>query len=162
MGGRGSGGLRPGSGRKPEDAVPMDGPLPVVPMPDDLTSAERAVWMLEEREALQNRTLVPATAAAFRELCQQIVFRDTLKAQIDKDGLTYLKVTVDGSGQEHTELKKHPLLSEYRGTCRDIAAARTAFRLRPIGKPMPVAQAEKPKSALETLQASRPGLRAVQ
>lgn len=154
MGGRGSGGTRPGSGRKPKDAglrlvqgdtthrpAPSAPIAPVVdvPMPE-LPEAEAAVWASNAPHAMKQRTLTPETAESFREMCELVVRMRRLWAQIDTDGLIYIKVSVDGAGVEHQELKKHPLLPDYRGLTQRVEAARTRFRLAPIGKEMYTAE----------------------
>lgn len=100
------------------------------------------------------RTLNEDTKDAFRDLCELIVWRRRLLAQIERDGLTYTKVSVDGAGVEHTELKKHPLLGEYRGLMQRVEAGRLRFRLAPNGKALTVKAQEKEQSALEKLQAT--------
>lgn len=155
MGGRGSGGPRPGSGRKPKDNVrrfvqgdtthrpapsaPMVAAPVDVPMPD-LPEAEAAVWASEAPLAIEQRTLTPATAGSFREFCELVVRMRRLWTTIDTDGLTYIKTSVDGAGVEHQELKKHPLLPDYRGLVQRVEAARTRFRLAPIGKELYAAE----------------------
>lgn len=152
MGGIGSGG-QPGVGQKPKDqqtgfvhgqrgAKSSSGAatLPdVVPMPADLTPDQAEVWSGLADHARQQRTLAKATAQAFRDLCAAIVSRDRMAAQVERDGLTYLKVTVDGSGQEHTEIKAHPLVSQHRGMMQRVEAGMTRFRLAPVGKEFAVA-----------------------
>src|SRR5712671_5989268 len=92
-------------------AVPV---LPVVPMPE-LPAEQQAVWSELAPHAREARTLIPSTAGAFRDLCEAIVLKRALLARIEQDGLTYLKVSVDGAGVEHTEIKAHPLLAQHRG-----------------------------------------------
>lgn len=151
MGGRGSGGARVNSGpgrvigslrwnreqkrAKQHPAVPAP-KLPILPPPDGLTEAQRAVWVDLAPHAAGERTLTPATAAAFRDLCEAIVSKARMQAQIDADGLTYLKVTIDGAGQEHQEVKAHPLISQHRGLMQRVEAGFARFRLAPSGKPL--------------------------
>lgn len=78
--------------------------------------------------------------------------------KIMTDGWTYIAVTVDGAGQERQTLKAHPLCGAQRGMMQRVEAGMLAFRIAPTGKPI-VTTKEKPKSALERLQAQR--LRAV-
>ena len=49
-------------------------------------------------------------------------------------GWTFIAVRVDSSGQEHNELKKHPLISDLRGWEQRVEAGRARFRLAPVGK----------------------------
>jgi hypothetical protein len=111
--------------------------------------------------ALEARTLVPATADRFHLLCRQVVIERSMAAQIEKDGWTYVAVTVDGAGQERETLKAHPLVAAQRNMMQRIEAGMAAFTLAPMGKPMRGRVQEKPKSALERLQSQRSGIRAV-
>jgi hypothetical protein len=170
MGGKGSGGARTGTGPKPKgaallslhasrfDRVPHDVPLPAavepvaVEMPADMPEDQQAVWTSLAPFALEQRTLIPATAGSFRDLCAAIVVRDRILAKIDEDGWTFLKISVDGAGVEHQELKRHPLTSEYRGWEQRVEAGRARFKLAPMGKS--IAPEPKPQelSPLEKLQ----------
>lgn len=170
MGGHGSGGQRVGSGRKSKDAkarwltskgaerpanVPEGGAVSLedVPMPAGLADSVAAVWVDLAPLALQAKTLTPATSGAMLDLCKAIVLRDKFAEQIDEDGYTFQKVTVDGSGQEHSETKAHPLIAQHRGMMQRVEAGRARFRLAPIGKEIATSGQEKPTSALERLQA---------
>lgn len=149
MGGIGSGGqLGTGRKRKSDRARFLDGgadkrgakkaakpaPLQPVSMPLDLPDAQRAIWFELAPHAIAARTLGPSTVAAFRDLCEAIVLKRQLLAEIDANGLTCLKVTIDGSGQEHTERKANPLLAQHRGMMQRVEAGMARFRLAPIGK----------------------------
>jgi hypothetical protein len=159
MGGRGSGGFRLGAGERPEVAGPTDTPLPTVPEPVDLTDDERVVWQELAPHAQAQRTLTAATATRFRLLCRAVVLEGKYEAKILADGLTYIAVTVDGAGNERETLKAHPLCGAHRGMMQRVESGMVAFRLAPIGKPLANVPEEKPKSALEKLQARN--LRAV-
>lgn len=149
MGGIGSGG-HAAVGRKPKDrqtafvhgqrGAKPGADLPKlgepVPMPADLTPAQAEVWATLAPHAHVARTLTPATVVAFRDLCEAMVVKRQMAAKIQEDGYTYLKVTVDGSGQEHSELKAHPLISQHRGMMQRVEAGLVRFRLSPIGKEM--------------------------
>ena len=148
----GKGGYRPGSGRKPKEDVPSD-PLPVLPAPEGLREPERAVWSELAPLAAAARTLTPETAGAMVDLCHLVTMRDRLAAAIEADGLTHVKVVVDGTGTEHHELKKHPLIGEWRAITQRIDAGRARFRLAPMGKPLPGPERAKPQSALDALKA---------
>lgn len=148
MGGRGSGGKRVGSGRKPKDAVlraiqggrsriPVQppkvestevAPEQEVPPPADLTEAELVVWNREAPLALQERTLTVATAGAFRELCELEALKNQMLAKI-KVALTTVEVTETGVFE-----KANPLLTHYRGAVQRLATFRKDFKLAPFGK----------------------------
>jgi hypothetical protein len=161
MGGPGSGGNRLGSGGKGEPDVAMDGPLPDVAMPDGLSEAQQVAWNRLAPAALAQRTLTEATAQRFVLLCKAIALEAQYEAKILADGLTYVAITVDGSGQERETLKAHPLVGAHRGMMQRVEAGMVAFRLAPIGKPLAMPADEKPKSSLEQLQQRGTGLRAV-
>jgi hypothetical protein len=158
MGGKGSGGARPGSGRKSKDAdakwlggnagkrdgqKPPKAPAPfelIAPLVG-LTDAQIEVWNDLAPHACAQRTLTAQTARAFADLCEAIVLKRRLMASIEANGLTYLKVTIDGAGQEHTEQKANPLLAQHRGMMQRVEAALLRFRLSPIGKELAPAAA---------------------
>lgn len=148
-----SGGARVGAGRKPlnpglrvlhggrrkNGEAPTAVRVPAVvavPMPDGLTEEERAVWALEAPHAIQARTLTPGTAAEFADFCRTVVRERLMWRQVERDGWTHLKVTVDGSGQEHQELKAHPLISRATTLTARVEQKRVKFKLAPIGKEM--------------------------
>jgi hypothetical protein len=95
-------------------------------------------------------------------LCQAIVQERAMSQKLLEDGLTYIAVTVDGTGQERNTLKAHPLCGPQRGMMQRIESGMAAFRLAPMGKALPATQrSNKPKSALEKLQAQRPAIHAI-
>ena len=63
-----------------------------------------------------------------------MVIKRAMWAQIDHEGLTYFKVTVDGAGTEHRELRAHPLLAQHRGMMQRVEVGLARFRLAPAGK----------------------------
>lgn len=109
MGGNGSGGRRPGSGRKPKSAfdIALDGNAghrgrvlahPSVPpstapaeieefdAPDDLTMDERHIWLELAPFAFANRTLTKATSLSFRLLCRNVVLERAMSIGLDRGG----------------------------------------------------------------------------
>lgn len=163
MGGHGSGGMRPGAGRRPDGAdIPSDAPLAEVLVPAGLTTDEREVWEALAPHALRERTLTEGTSVRFRMLCRAIVRERQMDQKIQEDGWTYIAVTVDGSGQERQSLKAHPLCGPQRGMMQRIETGLQAFKLAPVGKPIPPPESkDKPKNALESLQSQRRDIRAV-
>jgi hypothetical protein len=91
----------------------MVAPIEPVAPPDDLASEARAVWDQLAPHALQARTLLPATAIAFRVLCCNVVLERTLGEDPLQRG-----------GPNH------------RGLMARVDAELAAFTLRPFGKPM--------------------------
>jgi phage terminase small subunit len=118
----GRGGERPGAGRKPgaQDGVVLkmadrrtDVPAAspsldeaerqgLLEPPDGLTDGAQAFWKLTAAQALAERTLTPATAAGFRQCCQQWAYLGELDKKIQHLGadtkeagayfVTYLKL----------------------------------------------------------------------
>ena len=80
--------------------------------------------------------MVPGTVSAFLRLCQAVVKHAKMDEQVERDGYTYLKVTIDGSGQEHTEVKAHPLIGKAQTLDNQIRAWFKDFGINPFGKPL--------------------------
>lgn len=155
------GGARPGAGRRPKNQQakwlsgdagkrgegkqkPQPGPVQLIAAPVDLPAEQAAVWNELGPYACAQRTLVPDTVAAFRDLCEAIVLKRAMLARIAEDGMTYLKITTDvTSGEQSKDVKAHPLLSHHRGMMQRVEAAMLRFRLSPIGKEL--MPAEEPK-----------------
>jgi phage terminase small subunit len=102
--------------------------------PEDLPAEQRDFWHRYAGLAIEKRTLTFHTVAAFRLLCELDREKQEVKATIDRDGRTFIKVTVDGSGQEHQELKAHPLTSAYGRTAKAVETLMARFGLAPFGK----------------------------
>lgn len=81
--------------------------------------------------------------------------------KIATDGWTYIAITIDGAGNERETLKAHPLCGAHRGMMQRVESGMAAFKLAPMGKAIAAPVKEKPKSALQQLQAQRPHIRAV-
>ena len=148
----GRGGHMPGAGRKPLSAqvmllrggrnrtAPRRADLAVskpVEMPS-LPAEVAAVWAEFAPHAIQAGTLTDQTVSAFVRLCELVVWHHSLEAVILADGLTSVKVTVDGAGQEHRELKAHPLLVGVHSAEQVIRSGMKDFMLHPFGRPVAV------------------------
>lgn len=139
------GGARIGAGRKPKnkpDLTVIDGGAafsgeasslltPPASMPDD----QRVFWIEYAPLAIGSRTLTPATVPNFKLLCELEAEKQATKATIDRDGRTYIKCVVDGAGNEHQELKAHPLKADYAKLAKDVDRLMARFMLAPFGKP---------------------------
>lgn len=160
MGGKGSGGARVNTGPKPVDDATMalrgsrprrkpalatsrptaQAVMEVVACPDDLPTDQKAVWDALAPEAMKQHTLTSATASAFRDLCEAIVIKRLMLAQIQADGMTLVDVSVDGAGVEHQSLKAHPLLAKHQGMMVRVEAGMARFLLTATGKPSVVTE----------------------
>lgn len=124
MGGKGSGGLRPGAGRKSKGtaakwlsgsgarkvAVPA---VDHVDVPDDLTVAERLVWLRLAPHAMKAGTLTAATEFQFGLLCRNVVLERELAKDADQRGN-----------------------ASHRGIIQRVDAELARFCLAPMGKPI--------------------------
>ena len=123
MGGKGSGGMRIGAGRKRKSdaeralggfagkrltraqqqqarqAAPADMSLPVLPPPDSLQGRAREIWLELAPRAAKARTLTDTEAFAFRDLCEAIALKQRMFQEIDEVGLTYETRHVDVQAQ---------------------------------------------------------------
>lgn len=137
----GWGGKRTGAGKKParqfapvvHDGGRPDTGVSAIP-PEDVPADQRDFWHRYAGLAIEKGTLTAHTVAAFRLLCEMDAEKRATKATIDKDGRTFVKVTVDGAGQEHQELKAHPLTGAYGRLAKATEALMARFGLAPFGK----------------------------
>jgi len=155
MGGFGSGGNRVGAGRKskrtserklhgsrgrtPAIDVPVVAVDPVV-APAGLTAMQRQAWDEMAPFASAAGTLTPATAFAFRDLCEVVALRRSILAQLSLDGLM-VNAIKEGEGGERYSLGApvaHPLLAHERQYRLREEAGRARFMVAPVGKPMGV------------------------
>jgi hypothetical protein len=117
-------------------ATAGDGPEP----PADLTDRQRAVWLELAGHAEAKKTLVPETMAAFRNLCSAVAIQRLIEAEIEADGLTGTKVTLQmdesGGGLQSVEKKAHTLLPKLTTVMQRVEAGMVRFGLSPVGKPM--------------------------
>lgn len=150
------GGARIGAGRKPTprfavidgavDDVPVDVSVSLIP-PGDMPTDQRPYWQMYAPLARERRTLTAATVPAFRLLCELEAERAAVKRTLDTDGRTYVKVTIDGAGQEQQELKAHPLKTDYARLAKQVEVLLARFTLAPFGKPATSGVAQTPAAA---------------
>lgn len=143
----GRGGARVGAGRKPASVYVLPpavtGSAPAVSVgsgvsmeaPAHLTEAERAVWVRYAPLAQQRGTLTEATVPGFEYLCSVVAQYEALRDRIDADGWTFVKVTIDGSGQEHQEQRRHTLWSPLQAFALRREQALRSYGLLANGKP---------------------------
>lgn len=140
-----SGGHRSGAGGKLSEAriLGLIGPrqddaasVPEIACPSGCSPEVAAIWADLAEHALKARTLVASTQTAFRRMCEAIARHAVMQQTIDADGLTYLKVTIDGAGSEHTEVKAHPLISRAASLENAIRSWMKDFAIHPFGKPV--------------------------
>lgn len=144
------GGPRAGSGRKPRhhDGVVLVMParpgrvVPATPMlepeevaglltaPAELQDSAKAIWGQWANHAIAERTLTPATAAGFGQLCQQWVYLSMLVGKIDHLGVDTKEAA--------------PYLLSYLKLAQRLDNSLARFKLTAFGKP---AISEKPKTA---------------
>lgn len=135
----GWGGARVGSGPKPRSvrrkpvAVEPDPGVSPEP-PESLPVEQRDFWQSYAGLAIEKRTLTVHTVPAFLLLCELDAEKRATKKTMDADGRTFLKVTVDGAGVEHQELKAHPLTGTYGRLAKAVEALLGRFGLAPFGK----------------------------
>jgi hypothetical protein len=141
----GHGGARVGSGRKPKHPQVFTPVLhqggqageigaSAIP-PEDLPSDQRAFWASYAPLAIEKGTLTPHTVAGFRLLCELEAEMRACRLEFQEVGRTFEKVTVDGSGQEHREFKKHPAFASYQQLAKDVRVGMLSFGLTAFGKP---------------------------
>lgn len=140
------GGARVGAGRKPSKPRPFqptivsggkppaESDISQIP-PEDLPAEQRDFWHRYAGLAIEKRTLTMHTAAAFRLLCELDAEKRATKQQIDRDGRTFTKITIDvTSSEQHTEIKAHPLMTAYGRLSKHVEALMARFGLAPFGK----------------------------
>jgi hypothetical protein len=111
-------------------------PIAEIACPEGLSPDVAAIWAELAEHALKARTLVPSTVTAFTRLCKAVVRHAEMERQIAADGYTYLKISIDGAGTEHQEVKAHPLITRASSLDNTIRAWLKDFAIHPFGKPL--------------------------
>jgi P27 family predicted phage terminase small subunit len=189
MGGKGSGGKRPGAGRKAKQAALAavhnsrkrgtrpDEPAVRAPVmsteppksrppspPRYLSEEEREIWKMLAPHAHAQQTLTAETAMTFGDLCEAIVIRRKMAQQINEDGMMLLVYATDeqtGAQIATGDSKAHPLIARHQQQLVRVNDLRARFRLTPDGKERVSASSDAPKaeSALARLQRQAQELR---
>ena len=138
------GGSRVGSGAKPQvHTIPGTKDEVLATPPEDLPEDEQGFWARYAPLAIEKGTLTVHTVAAFRLLCEMDAEKRKIRQHLDDQGRTFIKVTVDGAGVKHQELKAHPLTGAYGRLAKAVEALMARFGLAPFGKPEPTRQKQK-------------------
>ena len=154
----GRGGKRLGSGRKPHTRTqrwlggnaskvnlalvtnrPEPVPVPDVPaeipdVPLMLTEDEGQYWRLYAPLATANGMLTPTTMPGLVQLCQVARRAAAFWAHIESRGYEHETTIVSGDGQERHELKRHPLIADWRGLVQRQEQMLARFGLTGDGK----------------------------
>ncbi|MDH5244826.1 MAG: hypothetical protein OEW98_00120 [Betaproteobacteria bacterium] len=149
------GGKRVGAGRKPKtqkarwlggnagkrpltlvtpERVPAEVPAEALDPPSILTPAELEYWHAWAGLAMGRGLLHAGTLPGFVLLCQQAAFAASLRACIEARGYEQARVTIDGSGQEHTEYKANSLITQWRSLMARIETLQARYGLAADGK----------------------------
>jgi len=129
--------LEGNAGHRP---LPTNEPEPksVMPtMPDDLDKDAQEVWTVLGPKLFRLGLLTEADGDAFAILCQIRGRLKQLHAMArGEEGpiLMQLRVTVDGAGQEHSELKASPIIKEARLHYQLFRQYAAEFGLSPRGR----------------------------
>lgn len=138
-----------GSGPKPRQPFAPEaidgGKSPLAEPPVDLPEPQRAFWRQWARHAVEAGTLNDRTSAGWRLLCNLEARMRRYEEQLERDGDTFEKVVIDGSGQEHRELKAHPLVAKHLALANKVDGLMSKFRLTAFGKAESV---PRPKTSL--------------
>lgn len=108
--------------QSPAPAAPDPSAAGLAEPPEELSPAQQAFWREWAPHALERQTLIPATAAGFRELCQQWELKEQLAVRIAKAGGAAAR-KVDG------------LLRHYTKLAQRVDASMARFSLTSFGKP---------------------------
>jgi hypothetical protein len=120
--------------------------------PEDLSADQRPFWHRNAAKAVAQGTLTARTLEAFLMLCELDAERRATKQTIDTQGRTYIKAWTDSSGQEHEELKAHPMVARYDRLSKQVENLLARFKLAPFGKAEATVKPKKmsnPWAALE-------------
>lgn len=115
-----------------EETAP-DASVDLLTAPPDLSEAQRAVWTTYAPHAIGQGTLVSHSVAGFRELCEQLSFKQALAARIEKI--------------KPTSKKADALLKPYLKLVQRVDVALARFKLTAFGKTAPDAGKSKAKPA---------------
>jgi P27 family predicted phage terminase small subunit len=129
----GNPGKRPLPTNEPEPKIAMPD------MPDDLDADAQKVWNTLGPKLLRIGLLTDADGDAFAILCQirsrlTQIHRIMHPTDGTQPALVQMKVTVDGSGQEHTELKPSPYTTMERLYYQLFRQYAAEFGLSPRGR----------------------------
>jgi hypothetical protein len=102
--------------------------------PEELPVDQRDFWHRNAPLAIAQGTLTGRTVEGFRMLCELDAERRATKQTIDKEGRTYVKAWTDSSGQEHEEIKAHPMVARYDRLSKQVENLLGRYKLASFGK----------------------------
>lgn len=102
--------------------------------PEFLTDGEKAYWSMCAPLALRRGMLTVDTRLGLAELCKVAMRASAMWAEIEARGFVHEITIQDSSGQERHELKKHPLIPEWRGLVKQTELLMSRFGLTGDGK----------------------------
>lgn len=102
--------------------------------PAEMLEAQARYWRQWAPLAHRRGMLDEDRTAGFALLCRTAAEADEFLEVIKEQGLTYKKVTIDGAGQQHEEIRSHPILSHYRGHLHRMEQLMARYGLAADGK----------------------------
>lgn len=120
--------------------VGVPAPLPPTSAPADasiepparLTPAARAYWDEWAPLAIARGTLIAETVPGFELLCTEAARRDNLTADIERQGLTFIKACADSAGD--FELKTNPAEALRQKAVKQVENLMARYQLASMGK----------------------------
>jgi terminase small subunit-like protein len=109
-------------------------PVEVPDVPAILTEDEGAYWRLYAPLAVARGMLNQETQPGLVQLCQVARRAAAFWAEIESRGFVHETTIVSGDGQERYELKRHPLISDWRGLVQRQEQMLARFGLTADGK----------------------------
>lgn len=102
--------------------------------PADMPESQARYWRQWAGQSHRRGMLDADRVAGFALLCRTAAEADEFLEVIREQGLTYKKVTIDGAGQQHEEIRSHPILSHYRGHLHRMEQLMARYGLAADGK----------------------------
>ena len=128
--------LAEGTLRKGRHAgVDIEAPAGTPPVPVGLAGEALRVWGVLTELLRQQGTLSTVDGQALENHCKLAALVARLEAEVAAlPTLTFERVSIDGSGQEHREPRAHPLVSQLRAGRTAIRASLQEFGATPSSR----------------------------